>query len=222
MKSGFWNDLKLGQKGLLTALFPSVALLLGFVALCALSTAERRAQRRVSHTLDVRQQIAHALTALTAEEASARGFVLTAHEDLRAQEALARDEVVQSLIRLAGSVSDNDAQVARVGQVRALVNDCHRLNEAIMSSGTAGIGHETGDLVAEGLRQTEAARKLLLQMESEEILLHTQRVTRLEQLRDINIVATAITAAFGISGGFIAVFLLSRSTARRIQWIGDD
>ena len=58
-------------------------------------------------------------------------------------------------------------------------------------------------------------------MESHEILRHTQRANRLDQLRDINIVATAITAAIGIGGGFIAVFLLSRSTVRRIQWIGD-
>ncbi len=222
MKSRFWNDLKLGQKGLLTALFPSVALLIGFIALYALSTAERRAQRRVSHTLDVRQQIAHALTALNAEEASARGFVLTGDQDLRDDEARARDEVVQALTRLAGSVIDNDSQVGRVGQVRTLVNECHRLNEAIMNSGTIGDHYQAADLVADGLRQTEAARNLLLQMEAEEILLHTQRGNRLEQLRDLNIVATAITAAMGISGGFVAVYLLSRSTVRRIQWIGDD
>ncbi len=52
--------------------------------------------------------------------------------------------------------------------------------------------------------------------------IHARRTARLEQIRDINIVATAITAAFGIGGGFIAVYLLSRSTVRRIQRIGDD
>ena len=52
--------------------------------------------------------------------------------------------------------------------------------------------------------------------------LHARRTVQLEQIRDVNIVATAITAAFGIVGGFVAVYLLSRSTVRRIQRIGDD
>ena len=223
MRSGYWNDLKLGRKGLATALFPSVALLLGFVALYELSMAERRAQLRVSHTLDVRQQIAHALTALTAEEASARGFVLTGDEELEGAEANARDEVMQSLAHLAATVSDNDAQVARVNEVRNLVSECHQLNQAIMNSKQNEPGEDkTASLIAAGVRQTTAARNVLRQMESDEILLYTQRANRLDQLRDLNIVATAITASIGIAGGFIAVFLLSRSTVRRIQWIGDD
>lgn len=72
MRSGYWNDLKLGRKGLLTALFPSVSLLIGFIAMYELAAAERRAQTWAWHSLEVRHEIARALTALSAEEASTR------------------------------------------------------------------------------------------------------------------------------------------------------
>jgi PAS domain S-box-containing protein len=218
MKSGFWNDLNLGRKGLITALFPSVSLLIGFIAMYELSAAERRAQTWVWHSLEVRHEIARALTALAAEESSTRGFALTKNDEFRAAVFAARDDVVNALTRIARDVADNGSQQDRLNSIRSTVSDCHRLNEELLTSK----GNGAPELVAAERLQTESARKALLEMESEEMSVHVRRTTRLEQIRDVNIVATAITAAFGIVGGFVAVFLLSRSTVRRIQRIGDD
>lgn len=218
MRSGYWNDLNLGRKGLITALFPSVSLLIGFIAMYELSAAERRAQSWVWHSLEVRHEIARALSALAAEESSTRGFALTKNNEFRTIAFAAREDVVSALSRIARSVADNGSQQDRLNSIRSMVNDCHRLNEALLHSEGTGMP----SLVAEGRRQTDAARSALLEMESEEMSIHARRTARLEQIRDVNIVATAFTAALGIVGGFIAVYLLSRSTVRRIQRIGDD
>ena len=218
MRSGYWNDLKLGRKGLLTALFPSVSLLIGFIAMYELSAAERRAQTWVWYSLDVRHEIARTLTALAAEESSTRGFALTKNDEFRVAAFSARDDVVNALTRIARSVGDNGSQQDRLNSIRSIVNDCHRLNEAVLTSESVG----APDLVAQQKKQMEAARDALLEMENQEMSIHARRTARLEQIRDVNIVATAITAGFGIVGGFIAVYLLSRSTVRRIQRIGDD
>jgi PAS domain S-box-containing protein len=43
-----------------------------------------------------------------------------------------------------------------------------------------------------------------------------------EQIRDVNVAAMAATVALGIGGGFVSIFLLSRSMVRRIQFIGEN
>ena len=134
MRSGYWNDLNLGRKGLITALFPSVALLIGFIAMYELSAAERRAQRWVSQSLEVRHEISRALTALAAEESLTRGFALTKSDEFRTATLAASDDLVTALTRIARSVVDNGSQQARLTSVRNIVNDCHRLNEALLNS----------------------------------------------------------------------------------------
>jgi PAS domain S-box-containing protein len=222
MTSGYWNNLKLARKGLIVALLPVISLLVGFAALVGLSAAERRAQRRVEHTLEVRHQIARALTGIVSSESSAGGFAVTRSDAFLNASAAAREEVMNALVTLASLVVDNHVQQSRLATLRQLLNEQRRISEEIILASSLPADPDLAALVIEGKEKTDALRNVLLQMESEELRLNTQRMTRVEQLRDINVAATAATVAFGIVGGFGAVFLLSRSIVRRIQVIGEN
>jgi PAS domain S-box-containing protein len=222
MTSGYWNDLKLARKGLIVALLPTISLLVGFASLAGLSAAERRAQRRVEHTLEVRHQIARALTGVVSGESAGRGFAVTRSDTFLDAATAAREEVRNALARLASLVVDDPAQQARLAAVRELVNERHRSSEEAILTAPVPVDADLAALVIEGQAKTGALRNTLLGMESAEERLNTQRMTRVEQLRDINVAATAATVAFGIAGGFGAVFLVSRSIVRRIRAIGEN
>ena len=218
MKSGFWNDLNLARKGIDHGALPERLAAAWFHR--HVRAFGGRAPRPKSGSGIASKSATKSRarsTALAAEESSTRGFALTKSEEFRAAAFAARDDVVNALTRIAKGVADNGSQQNRLNSIRGIVND-HRLNEALLTSN----GTSPPELVSDERRQTESARKALLEMESEEMSIHARRTARLEQIRDGNIVATAITAGFGIVGGFIAVYLLSRSTVRRIQRIGDD
>jgi PAS domain S-box-containing protein len=222
MTSGYWNDLKLARKGLIVALLPMISLLVGFASLAGLSAAERRAQRRVEHTLEVRHQIARALTGVVSGESAGRGFAVTRSDTFLDAAAAAREEVKNALARLVALVVDDHAQQTRLAAVRELLNERHRNSEEVILTAPVPVDADLAALVIEGQAKTDVLRNTLLEMESAEERLNTQRMTRVEQLRDINVAATAATVAFGIAGGFGAIFLLSRSIVRRIRAIGEN
>lgn len=223
MTSGYWNDLKLARKGLVVVVSPVASLLLGFAALYGLSLAEGRAQARIEHTLEVRNQISHALAGIVTGESSARGFAITRDQKFQEAFAKAREEVTKALARLAALISDNRSQVDRLAGIRSLLSDHYRVSQTVMAQ--AGVDASPSDsslaaVVFEGKNKTELLRGALLEMDIEEELLHAQRTARLEQLRDINVAATAATVALGIIGGLVSISLLSRSIVSRIQLIG--
>ncbi len=225
MTSGYWNDLKLARKGLIVAVLPSASLLLGFAALYFLSVAERRAQQRIEHTLEIRNEIGAALAGVATGESSAQGFAMTRRDEFLGASKTAREAVTKALARLTALVVDNHSQEVRLTDIRELINERYRVNEEIIAAANPGgsaSDQQVRTLFLQGESQTGAIRDALLRMESEESLIHAQRTARLEQLRDINVAATALTAALGIAGGFLSIFLLSRSTVRRIQSIGDN
>jgi len=225
MTSGYWNNLKLARKGLVVAVLPVASLLLGFAALCGLSMAERRAQARIENTLEVRNQISRALAGIVMGESSARGFAVTRGDEFREAFAAAREEVTTALGRLAVLIADNRSQEVRLASIRNLLSDRYRVSETIIAQARADVwpsDPELATLVFEGKKKTEALRGALLQMYNVEELLHAQRTARLEQLRDINVAATAATVALGIVGGLVSILLLSQSIVSRIQLIGDN
>ncbi len=225
MTSGYWNDLNLARKGLIIAVLPSTALLLGFAALYGLSAAERRSQARIENTLEVRNEIGQALTGIVAGESAVRGFAMTRNVEFLDSAMAAREDVTKALAKLAALVANNRSQVSHLTAIRDLVIERYRVSDSIIEAAGPEVipsGPQLGALVLEGKRKTEATRDELLKMESEELIIHAQRTARLEQLRDINVAATAATVALGIGVGFVSVFLLSRSTVRRIRLIGDN
>jgi PAS domain S-box-containing protein len=225
MTSGYWNDLKLARKGLVVAILPVACLLLGFAALYGLSMAERRAQARIQHTLEVRNQISRALAGIVTAESSVGGFAVTRGDEFKEAFRAARSEVTVALARLTVLISDNREQDDRLAHIRNLLNDGYRVSELIIAQAAADVSSSSPQLAAlvfEGKKKTEVLRDALLQMDNVEELFHAQRIARLEQLRDINVAATAATVALGIVGGITSILLFSRSIASRVQAIGDD
>jgi PAS domain S-box-containing protein len=225
MNSTRWNDLRLARKGLVVAVLPITALLLGFAALYGLSAAERRAQSRIERTLEVRNEIGRGLTGVVAAESAVRGFVVTHDREFLEAAKIDRENVTNALAKLSALVVDNPSQQARLPAIRELLNEQFRINHSIVAAIAAEPSLSDSrltELIIQAKAAGEAIRDTFLRMESEEILLHRQRTARLEQLRDINVAAVAATVALGIGGGFVAIFLLSRSIVRRIQLIGKN
>src|SRR5690242_5505945 len=100
MTSSRWNDLRLARKGLVVAVLPISALLVGFAALYGLSAAERRAQSRIERTLEVRNEIGRGLTGMVATESAVRGFVVTRDPEFLEAAKNARENVTTALARL--------------------------------------------------------------------------------------------------------------------------
>jgi PAS domain S-box-containing protein len=225
MTANYWNDLKLARKGLVAAFLPSAALLLGFAALYGLSMAERRAQMQIERTLEVRNELNRVLAGIVTSGSGTRGFALTRSDELLGSTASAREDATKALAKLASLLAGNRSQTSKLTALRELVNDRSRLNEEIITAVKAANPPSDANvirLVMEGTKKTEAIRDVVLGMDSQELIVHGQRTARLEQLRDIDVAATAVVVAFGIGGGFMSVLLVSRSTARRIRWIGDN
>ncbi len=225
MTSGYWNDLRLARKGLVVAILPSISLLVGFAALYGLSAAERRAQTRIDDTLEVRNELSRALAGVVTSGSSARGFALTRSDEFLDSMNTAKEEVTDALAKLTSLVAEDSSQESRLTVIRSMVKDRYEVSHQLVAAATQGappLDSRLVHLVLEGKHRTEAIREALLEMEGAELLVHARRSARLEQLRDINVAATAATAALGIGGGFALVLLLSRSTVRRIRWIGDN
>lgn len=225
MTSNYWNDLRLARKGLIVAFLPSAALLLLFAALYGLAAAEERAQTRIARTLEVRNALGRALAGIVTAQSSSQGFALTHGDEFLEALKTARKSVTQALAELTSLVVSSRSQEARLRAVRDLLSDLNRVSDAIIAKADPAVplsDPEMTALVLQGKDKTGAIRDILLQMEGEEVLIHGQRTARLEQLRDVNVAATAATVAVGLAGGFLSLFLLSRSTVRRIQLIGDN
>ena len=221
----YWNDLPLARKGVFVALLPVASLLIGFASLYGLSAAERRAQDWVEHTLKVRTEIARAIAGIVTDESCARGFLVTRSPDFLRASAAARHDVTKALTSLAALTVESSSEGRGLASIRDLINERHRVADATIAElgpDPAASSASVATLVVDGQAKTDALRNVLEEMDGAEVRLKSQRTARVEQLRDINVAATAATVALAIGGGCVSIFLLSRSTVRRIQLIGEN
>jgi PAS domain S-box-containing protein len=223
--SAWWSNLSLARKGITVVLVPLVALLCGFAALYALSLEQRRAQKWVINTLEVRNNLSGTLSAVLSAETSVRGFAITHEEDFANDYVDARRSSTASLSRVATLIRENRRQVRRLAEVHQVLDDRYDLLETIIAKSRNGMSTADREMIAlvlGGKSMVDKIRAKLAEMDAEQQQLQTQRLAALDQVRDLSVATGAATATMGLLGGLGATLLFSRSIIRRVRSIGDS
>jgi PAS domain S-box-containing protein len=220
----WWADRPLWTKGLIAVFIPSVALLVGFVAVFFAGGAEDEAQAMVDHTLQVRSEIRNVLTGLLEAEASVRGFAITHQPEFVENLDETQSRIMRSVGRLAKLVSDNQRQSVRVHALQPLIDQKFDFMRRIVTA--SPVARESAAEHAPLLVQSNAAmkniRKHIEETDKEEERTQWIRAAKLEEMHRIVLAISALTVVFGFLGGVAAVLLFSSGIVRRVQKIQEN
>lgn len=121
----------------------------GIISLWAAERAEEQAQV-IRHTYEVRATANRVLISSTQAESAQRGFMLTGRESYADQEADARMDALQGLLRLGELVQDNPAQIARLDRLRPVLEERLQLTEQTVRDTRRGMTAEAIRVVQQG------------------------------------------------------------------------
>jgi len=203
-KPGRWK--KWGEPIAIPAIvFVVVALILGFV-----TREVRDLQAEVAHTQDVTQRLTAIQLTLTEAESAARGYILTRSELLDRQLAEASARLPEALDELERMVSDNPAQVARAGELNALVTE--RMAQFVTNIERYQAGTVTPVPLGSGVSTQARINQIVAEMLNEEDgLLEARRSGVTAVAAGLQLLA--YTTLFVVMTA--AIFALARSRRRR-------
>lgn len=168
------------------------ALFLAFAGLGAAFIWYDRSNEAVAHTRKVRTGIADVLQALTDAESAQRGYVLTGDPTFLIRVDAAKGEAQVALAGLKRLTRNNPEQQGRLARLGDLV----AIRVGVVDE-TVRLRRDSGDAVAairairqgEGLRAMDGVRRLVTELNTEEVRLEAQRSQRVRLVRTVMIVA---------------------------------
>jgi len=179
----------------------------------------------VDHTRIVINELQDTLTAMLNLETGHRGYLLTGQEAFLQPYKDSKDKLGVHIEKLAGLTGDNPTQQQRVGALRRTASE--KIEELEMGLREA----EKGDMQAaaaivatgEGMRQMDEFRRLVAEMEADELALLDKRrrgmVRSFKETNTIVVTTSAVAIAAGATGTFLlALYLLSRERQERLQF----
>jgi CheY-like chemotaxis protein len=113
-----WRDLPVRDKGFIVIAFPLVPLLITSALFYASHVRANRADEWVAHTLQVKTELADALTLLVDTELGARGYLMTRSPDTLAAYRSANAALPGVLRRLVLLTADNPQQGERLRTIK--------------------------------------------------------------------------------------------------------
>jgi PAS domain S-box-containing protein len=169
------------------------------------------ANRLVTHTYEVRDDIDNLVTEVARLESSVRAYALTGEDHFLARNAVHQTEIVRQVAELAQLVADNPVQAQRVKTLESLARQKVDLgDEVVRARQSGGVEAAAKVVVSQPSSVATALVNLADEMKAEETRLLAERVeTRAEVER------TARTVA--ILGGLLALGFLAAAfvTTRR-------
>ena len=222
--AGWWADLPLRTKGLIVVFIPSIALLIGFIAVFFVNGAEDKAQASIDRTLQVRSEIRTILTGVLEAESGVRGFAITHQPEFLENFDEAHSRIMRSLAHLAKLVTNNTRQSVRVRALQPLIDQKFDVMRRIVEAPPPSPGSAAEHVAL--LVQSKAAMKNigahLEQTDHEEARLESIRAANLEEMHRINLAVNELTVILGFLGGIAAVLLFSSGIVRRVQKIEEN
>jgi two-component sensor histidine kinase len=200
------------NRALILTVTVSVVLLLGSVVLVQrISSEADEADRWVVHTMEVKQAIAHVLSALTTAESGLRGYLITRNPSFAATSTAARDIVPGQFDQLRQLMTDNRRQMARVEATRPVLMErlgiIDRALDLAQNNPTPVIVQTMG---SRGSELMDDLRRRLDEVDAEESKLLQERRGRATQLRTQFVRAiAAMLLACGVLA-FISLFSVRR------------
>jgi PAS domain S-box-containing protein len=182
------------------------------------SRAVADATQSVSHTHEVRANLAEVLSLLTDAETGQRGYMLTADPAYLEPYAQARTAVIGSIDRLQALTRDNDEQQQRLRQLRALASQKLGLSTDAVELMQAGDRDGALRLMASGSgkRVMDDARAEVAAMRGEEDRLLHLRMLEVERVRARSGMVAGITTAL-LLALLATVYASSQGAATRIR-----
>ena len=222
--AGWWADLPLRTKGLIVVFIPSIALLIGFIAVFFVNDAEDKAQASIDRTLQVRSEIRTILTGVLEAEAGVRGFAITHQPEFLENFDEAHSRIMRSLAHLAKLVTNNTRQSVRVRALQPLIDQKFDVMRRIVEAPppSPGSAVEYVALLVQSKAAMKNIRAHIEQTDHEEARLESIRAANLEEMHRINLAVNELTVIFGFLGGIAAVLLFSSGIVRRVQKIEEN
>ena len=189
-----WRNYSIGTKTRIAVLLPMTALLASCVLIGWVSSQQKEANQWVIHTFDVRLAIANLAQQLTVAELESdpKGPLTPARE---------------SVSRIQNLTSDNPSQQRRIPPLNSLLDRYASLRSA--SAATVGARERQTQL-------TGQIRRMVADMDQEEIRLLGGRTDRTNRLQTILSIAISGTLLVGIAGTLFGTALLSGNVSKRI------
>jgi PAS domain S-box-containing protein len=208
------SNLSLAAKGVVVVAIPICGLLGAMGIFYRFEQQMRYADRWVTHTYEVRADIARVLTLAGDAQAGVRGYLLTRQEAFLGPYLNALAQLPGSLANLRRLVSDSPDQLARLSRVESLISAHLALLEDLRGRPPAKAG--VSSLEGDRARMDELRRQLNTMRDEEEQLLVKRRAAaqRAEQNVQRGIFLGGV---FGLLGGLIAALIFTQGIARRIQ-----
>ena len=209
------KDSGLGGRILALLSIGFVALIVsGVISLWATERAGEQAQI-IRHTYEVRATANRVLISATQAESAQRGYMLTAREAYADQEAEARGDALQGLLRLGELMADNPAQTARLDRLRPLLEERLQLTEQTVRDTRRGMTVEAIRVVQQGrgpalMTQVRAGFDEIIAVEN---ALIAERQAGADQLAALNYWITLISTVLIVLVGAACVIIFLRYLA---------
>jgi len=207
-----WLDLSLQGKGLCVLTIPMVALVVGLSMSWTALRAERAADARVTHTLDVEVELSNALTLLVDAETAVRGFLLTRDRKYLQPFDAAVEAIPVAFSRLEGLVSDNPSQDAAVQRLQTLAEQRLTMLVALQGAVPAAYAAHMGS----GLQFMNEIRDQIRQMQAAENVLLDTRRGQTRAARRATAFRLLITSGLGVGLGIAAMVLFIGGVSSRL------
>ncbi|MDJ0643036.1 MAG: PAS domain S-box protein [Erythrobacter sp.] len=220
----FWADRPLTFKGLVVIALPLAVLLGSLVSLYLASDAESRAEDDVRRAFAI-QRDTYQVHALLAEAAAGvRGYVLTREDRFLEPYRRAEADLPATMERLDIAIED---QVVR-GHFEDLRLVVAQKREGLRSTielaeGSAAIGpQEVERSFAANKQELDAVRSEIEDVQRTEAIVLERRQRLVDEVRTGFLRLTAVSAAIGLLGSIIGVYLFSTGIVRRVSRLEDN
>jgi PAS domain S-box-containing protein len=219
-----WRDRTLRTKGLLVVALPLGALLFIAPSLFLSQREDARTSNLVTRTLQVRSQIEDVVTLHLEASSRLRGFLLTSSSLFLEPYQAAVDELPDAIDRLAGLISDNPEQVARVADLRPLTQEFMSTQDRVLSAYDPGRPPSTTEQedILHGTAVLDEIKALLGEMRAEENRLLSIRQAAANSANTRTKAFVWIGVPLGLFLGVIMTLLFSRAVARRIAGLEEN
>ena len=219
----YWTDRPLAFKGLVVVALPLTILLGALVSLYLASNAEVQAEGNVRRAFAI-QRDAYQVHALLAEAAAGvRGYALTREERFLEPYRKAEADLPRTMRRLGGAIRDPVVRRSFEELDRLAGRKRDGLRRIVLLAERADATGAGSPQMAEALASNkivlDSMRRAIDDLQRRERVVLTQRMSRVEEVRDRFLALTAVSAVVGLLGSLAAVYLFSTGIVRRVRML---
>ena len=212
-----WRNFPLMIKGLAVIGLPVAVLVVGFNLFLTEKRWTEVERHWVTHTALVRENLQALSGSIVSMESAARGYVISPQEDFRKRFVLAKAEALQKVNQVAGLVSDNPIQQARMPLLRTVVSEKISRMEQLLAGRR---GATVAEVEVQLRRSAEAMKPVettIAQIDATEARLERVRVNELERSGRDSERVVGLTVSAGLLALIGSFLFITFNIGRRMK-----